>query len=71
MSVARDMVQDLLATRDLNELQVKALGAAATVVLGEEQRVANLIAWHGYVAAQGDLPDTEAELAQQIEEALA
>ncbi|WP_413600813.1 hypothetical protein [Curtobacterium sp. Curtsp57] len=71
MSVAKKLVQDLLSKRDLNELQVQALGAAATVVLGEEQRVANLIAWHGYVAAQGDLPDIEAELAQQIEEALA
>jgi hypothetical protein len=71
MSIARDMVRRLLAQRDMNEIQVQALGAAAAVVLGEEQRVANLIAWHGYVAAQGDLPDTAAELAQQIEEALA
>lgn len=71
MSVAKRLVQDLLSKRDLGVLQVQALGAAATVVLSEEQRIANLIAWHGYVAAQGDLPDTEAELAQQIEEALA
>jgi len=32
-----------------------------------EQRTANLIAWHGFVSAQGDLPDETALLAKQIE----
>ena len=42
----------------------------ATIALAFETRTANLIAWHAYVSAQGDLPDETARLAQLIESRL-
>ena len=37
------------------------------MALAFEVRTQNLIAWHAYVSAQGDLPDESAALAKQIE----
>ncbi|UFS59505.1 hypothetical protein [Subtercola endophyticus] len=38
--------------------------------IAEQLRISNLIRWHSFVAAQGDMPDHETELAGLINEGL-
>lgn len=53
------------------DTDVIALGQmGATMALAFEQRTANLIAWHAFIDAQGDLPDHTAEISKQIQERL-